>query len=256
MGTVRYSVANGEIIAEKRNGVRNLYSPDPLGSTVALFDATQTKTDTWTYWPYGDVKTHIGSNGTPFQYGGTIGYRQDSASRTYVRRRVLDTARGRWLTEDPIGFGGMDWNLYRYASDRPAAVMDPSGLFDAAWCALICAPVCLVAPELCATCIEDCSTLNDLNDLRKLLDKLMKDRGDCSHPKSMLDCWTKCKGSGKDFQVACQNCCTAWSFDIDEDEKCTTQCEYWAGKKPPPGYKPPPPPPPKKRHWWNPWTWW
>src|SRR5258708_489681 len=103
MGTVRYSVANGRVIAEKRGGGRSYYVSDPLGSTVAPYDATQTKTDSWVYWPYGEVKTHTGSNGTPYQYGGTLGYRQDSASRTYVRRRVLDTAKARWMTEDPIG---------------------------------------------------------------------------------------------------------------------------------------------------------
>ena len=41
MGTVRYTVIDGEVIAEKRNGVRSLYVPDPLGSTVALVDNTQ-----------------------------------------------------------------------------------------------------------------------------------------------------------------------------------------------------------------------
>ena len=50
MGTVRYTTVNGEIISEKRNGVRSLYVPDPLGSTVALLDNTQTKTDTFEYW--------------------------------------------------------------------------------------------------------------------------------------------------------------------------------------------------------------
>lgn len=127
MAVVNYTVANGEVIAEKRNGVRSLYSPDPLGSTVALFDATQTKTDTWTYWPYGEVKTRTGTTATPFQFVGTRGYRQDAASRTYVRNRVLDTAKGRWMTQDPIGFWSMDWNLYRYVQDRLTTLTDSTG---------------------------------------------------------------------------------------------------------------------------------
>ena len=40
---VRYTVVNGEVIAEKRSGVRRLYVPDLLGSTVALLDSTQTQ---------------------------------------------------------------------------------------------------------------------------------------------------------------------------------------------------------------------
>lgn len=55
MPTVRYTTINGEVIAEKRNGARRLYVPDPLGSTVALLDNTQTQVDTATYWPYGEV---------------------------------------------------------------------------------------------------------------------------------------------------------------------------------------------------------
>lgn len=45
----RYTVIDGEVIAEKRNGVRSLYVPDPLGSTRALLDNTQAQTDTFSY---------------------------------------------------------------------------------------------------------------------------------------------------------------------------------------------------------------
>lgn len=127
MGVVSYTVVNGEIIAEKRNGVRSLYSPDPLGSTVALFDATQTKTDTWVFWPYGEVKTRTGATGTPFQFVGTFGYYRDSSVKTYVRARYLDTAKGRWLTEDPIRFESGEFNMYAYCSECPTSVVDPSG---------------------------------------------------------------------------------------------------------------------------------
>ena len=69
MGTVRYTTVNGEIIAEKRNGVRRLYVPDPLGSTVALLDNTQAQTDTFSYWPYGEEKSRTGTTPTPFRFG-------------------------------------------------------------------------------------------------------------------------------------------------------------------------------------------
>jgi RHS repeat-associated protein len=128
MGTVRYSVLDGEIIAEKRNGVRSLYVPDPLGSTVALLDNTQTKTDTFSYWPYGEDTHLTGTTPTPFRYVGTKGYYRDSATKTYVRARYLVTSTSRWLTEDPISFKGGDWNLYRYVKNNPMSWVDPSGL--------------------------------------------------------------------------------------------------------------------------------
>src|SRR5256885_15799384 len=97
MGTVRYTVIDGEIIAEKRNGVRSLYVPDPLGSTVALLDNTQAQTDTFGYWPYGENNGRTGATATPFQFVGTQGYYRDSASLINVRGQMLDTVQGRWF---------------------------------------------------------------------------------------------------------------------------------------------------------------
>ena len=104
------------------------YVPDPLGSTVALLNTSQTQTSTYSYWPYGEVNTSRGQNATPFQFVGTKGYYTDVTGRTYVRKRFLDTPTGRWLTQDPIGFDGEDANLYRYVRDNPVSITDPTGL--------------------------------------------------------------------------------------------------------------------------------
>ncbi len=128
MGTVRYTVINGETVAEKRNGVRSLYVPDSLGSTRALLDNTQTQTDTFTYWPYGETVHLTGTNPTPFTFVGTQGYHADNTTKTYVRARVVEPPKTRWLTEDPIGFAGADVNLYRYVLDNPVSQIDKSGL--------------------------------------------------------------------------------------------------------------------------------
>src|SRR5438132_14014422 len=109
---VRYEVINGEVIAEKRGGVRRCYVPDPLGSTVALLDNTQSKTDTFEYWPYGEVRTRTGTTATPFQYVGTWGCYRDSSTRTYARARTYRQDHGRWMTQDPIGFMGGESNLH------------------------------------------------------------------------------------------------------------------------------------------------
>src|SRR5437764_8724998 len=104
MATVRYTVMEGQVLSENRGGVERSYVPDPLGSTVALLDNTQTQTDTFTYWPYGEVRTRTGTTATPFQFVGTLGYYRDSISRDYVRSRVLRKDLARWQTSDPIGF--------------------------------------------------------------------------------------------------------------------------------------------------------
>ena len=117
MPTTTYTYLDGELVSENRGGTKRDYVPDPLGSTIALLDNSQTKTDTFSYWPYGEVASRTGTNATPYQYVGTLGYYRDSASRTYVRARTLNTSHGRWMTQDPIGFDGGDLNLYRYVQD-------------------------------------------------------------------------------------------------------------------------------------------
>jgi len=42
--------------------------------------------------------------------------------------RDYDPAIGRWTTEDPIGFGGQDSNLYTYVGSDPVNFIDPVGL--------------------------------------------------------------------------------------------------------------------------------
>src|SRR2546423_8749150 len=116
---VRYTVVNGEILSENRGGVVRDYVPDPLGSTVALLDNTQTQTDTFSYWPYGEQRSRTGTTPTPLQFVGTQGYYKDDASMTYVRARYLEKAKTRWATQDPIGYQGGDWNLYRYSNNNP-----------------------------------------------------------------------------------------------------------------------------------------
>ena len=119
MPTVRYTTVNGEVIAEKRTGVRQQYVPDPMGSTIALLNNTQAQTDTFSYWPYGENRTRTGTTPTPFQFEGAIGYYRNNTSKTYVRARVLDTQKGRWLTEDPIGSASGDHNVYRFVGNSP-----------------------------------------------------------------------------------------------------------------------------------------
>lgn len=125
---VRYNVMNGEVHSEVRGGVRKLYSLDPLGNTRALYDATQTKTDTFSYFPSGMVAARTGTTPTPFQWNGGSGYFTDSSTRKYVRARNYHNNLGRWNEQDPIGFDGGDFNLYRYVKNRFVVMNDPSGL--------------------------------------------------------------------------------------------------------------------------------
>ncbi len=121
----RYLTVDGEILSEKRGAAKSDYLPDPLGSTAALLNSSQTKTDSYTYWPYGEERTSSGSTPTPFRYVGTLGYRKDDSSRTYVRARVLNPGRARWMTMDPL------WprqSAYGYCYADPIGATDMLGL--------------------------------------------------------------------------------------------------------------------------------
>ncbi len=46
----------------------------------------------------------------------------------YVRARYLDVQAGRWVSRDPIGYDGGDWNLFRYVGNEPISMFDQNGL--------------------------------------------------------------------------------------------------------------------------------
>ncbi|MCW5939170.1 MAG: hypothetical protein KF884_03460 [Fimbriimonadaceae bacterium] len=124
---VRYTVVDGEVVSEVRSGVRRDYVTDSLGSTIALVDGAQNVTDTWEYWPYGEVRARTGTTPTPFQFVGTLGYYRDSSRRTYVRARHYRQDLGRWLTVDPL------WpalGAYEYCLSAPSQGVDPSGFYE------------------------------------------------------------------------------------------------------------------------------
>jgi RHS repeat-associated protein len=125
MGTVRYTVLDGEIVSENRNGTERDYVPDPLGSTVALLDSSQAQTDTLGYWPYGEERARTGTTPTAFRFLGSLGYYRDAALATYVRAREMSVGAGRWMTPDAARWVVLD--RYSYGQDNPESYLDPEG---------------------------------------------------------------------------------------------------------------------------------
>src|ERR1043165_2721508 len=143
MGTVRYTVVNGQVLHENRDGVKRDYLSDSLGSTMALVDNTQSKTDTFTYWPYGEERTRTGTAAIPFRYVGNQGYYRDSTSKSYARAREFGANLCRWLNVDPIGISSTETKPFQYCANNPVNFVDPAGLIqtlplppkeDKSWC--------------------------------------------------------------------------------------------------------------------------
>jgi RHS repeat-associated protein len=147
MGVVNYFCIEGELISETRNGVESDYIPDTLGNTIKLVNMSGAVTDTFEYWPYGELRSHTGTSETPFTFGGTLGYYSDQWGGEYVRARELEPVRVSWMSMDPL------WpaeQAFGYVRSNPISLIDPYGLqvcpppVSAAPVAVGSAPVCVI----------------------------------------------------------------------------------------------------------------
>jgi RHS repeat-associated protein len=96
---------------------------DHLGSTAALTSAGGALIEQQQYEAFG---ANAGSVRT--RYGYTGRERDDLTGLMYYRARWYDTQLGRFLSEDPLGFGGGDVNYYSYVENDPTNSDDPLGL--------------------------------------------------------------------------------------------------------------------------------
>ena len=99
---------------------------DALGSTVALVDGAGAVQTQYTYEPFGATSTSGALSTNPTQY---TGRENDGTGLYYYRARYYDPRLQRFLSEDPIGFGAGDPNLYAYTFNAPTMHRDPSGRF-------------------------------------------------------------------------------------------------------------------------------
>ena len=99
---------------------------DHLGSTNGLTDSTGAVTASTTYDSFGNATN--ASFPTRYQF---TGREYDSfTGLQYYRARFYDANLGRFISEDPIGFGGGDINLYGYVKSNAVNKIDPLGLID------------------------------------------------------------------------------------------------------------------------------
>ena len=62
------------------------------------------------------------------RYGFTGREHDAETGLIYYRNRYYDPVIGRFISEDPTGYAGLDENLYRYVANDPINTVDPSGL--------------------------------------------------------------------------------------------------------------------------------
>lgn len=116
------------LVARQSGGVWTYYDFDPQGNVLHRLNSSGPVTSTTGYDAYGALTS--GAAGDPFGYNGRWGYYTDAETGLcYCQNRYYDPAKGRWLTRDPIGFGG-GMNVYGYVAQTPLGSADSAGLED------------------------------------------------------------------------------------------------------------------------------
>jgi len=104
------------------------YHFDGTGNTIAMTDNSQYSVNSYAYTPFGILLEEQETVPQPFKYVGQFGVMAEPDGLYYMRARYYDPQVGRFISEDPIGFGGGDVNLFAYVLNNPIMFVDPWGL--------------------------------------------------------------------------------------------------------------------------------
>ncbi|MGO9020298.1 MAG: RHS repeat domain-containing protein [Syntrophobacteraceae bacterium] len=125
--THKYIYGRG-LLAVATSNARYCYHFNGTGSTVAITDMNQNIVNSYAYDPFGTVLSQQETVPQPFKYVGQFGVMAEPNGLYYMRARYYDPSVGRFISEDPLGFGGGDVNLYAYILNNPVNSTDPGGL--------------------------------------------------------------------------------------------------------------------------------
>jgi len=104
-----------------QNGAVNHYLQDGVGSVIGIVDDFGNRDYSFIYDEYGNTQNNDGF--------GFTGRENDGTGLMYYRARYYSPEMRRFVSRDPLGFAGMDINLYAYAGNQPINYSDASGLF-------------------------------------------------------------------------------------------------------------------------------
>jgi RHS repeat-associated protein len=93
---------------------------DVMGNDGSLLDHL-------TYDSFGNIVAQTNTSNAPrFQFTGM--QKDEETGLLFDFRRYYDPKDGRFISQDPKGFGAGDQNLYRYVGNNPLNAVDPTGL--------------------------------------------------------------------------------------------------------------------------------
>ena len=124
-----YGTQIDQVLADETPTSTNWFLADNQGSIRDVVDGNGSLIDHVVYDSFGKVQSQSNAS-YDLRYGYT-GREQDAETGYYYyRARYYDSAVGRFISEDPIGFGAGDTNLTRYTRNSPTNYTDPSGHYS------------------------------------------------------------------------------------------------------------------------------
>ena len=97
---------------------------DAVGSTLGLVDSSGAMVTQYTYDSFGHATASGQASNYPFLFAGM---ESDSSGLYHTLSRYYSPTLQRFLSEDPLGFGGGSTNLFTYGLNNPVSNVDPLG---------------------------------------------------------------------------------------------------------------------------------
>ena len=125
--TFTYGADNSLVVRTDSSDNPFFYSYDGTASTVGITDSSGAVVNQYSYDPFGPTVTLFEAFANPFQFIGEFGVQDDASGLDFMRNRYYDSATGRFVSQDPLGFAGGSPNLYTYVGNDPLHQIDPNG---------------------------------------------------------------------------------------------------------------------------------
>ncbi len=124
-----YDHGSGLVGKTMAGGTTSLFTYDAIGNTSETTSAASASIEnSYSHEPFGVTTLRTETVSSASGYLGESGVMTDESELLYMRNRFYDPEIGRFLSVDPIGLSGGDFNLYRYVRNSPVDHSDPLGL--------------------------------------------------------------------------------------------------------------------------------